>query len=91
MSLPPTQSTHQLLSPFPSQEHPPSSTTMARCFKAIVGALSVSAPAVHCQAFVRDFVVAQLVGKDIDDIWKVGAALHFDLIGLLFIIIIFGK
>lgn len=53
------------------EEHPPSPTTMARCFKAVVGALSVSSPAVRCQAFVRDFVVAQLVGKDIDSIWKI--------------------
>ncbi|XP_045122215.1 39S ribosomal protein L44, mitochondrial-like [Portunus trituberculatus] len=53
------------------EEHPPSSSTMARCFHAVVGALSVSSPALQCQAFVRDFVVAQLVGKDIDAIWKV--------------------
>lgn len=53
------------------EEHPPSSSTMARCFQAVVGALSVSSPAPRCQAFVRDFVVAQLVGKDIDTIWKV--------------------
>ncbi|KAG0729331.1 39S ribosomal protein L44, mitochondrial [Chionoecetes opilio] len=52
------------------KEHPPSPTTMARCFRAIVGALGAS-PAAQCQAFVRDFVVAQLVGKDIDVIWKI--------------------
>lgn len=53
------------------EEHPPSPSTMARCFQAVVGALSVSSPDPRCQAFVRDFVVAQLVGKEVDSIWKI--------------------
>ncbi|XP_042238860.1 39S ribosomal protein L44, mitochondrial-like [Homarus americanus] len=53
------------------QDYPPSATTAAKSFQAVVGALNASVGLTRCQTFVRDFVVSQLVGKDISDIWQI--------------------
>lgn len=53
------------------QEYPPSPTTAAKSFKAVVAALNTSSGLILCQSFVRDFVVSQLVGKDLSEIWKI--------------------
>lgn len=54
-----------------TEEYPPSSATVANAFQAIVAALNVSAGLDRCHLFVRDFVLTQLIGKDIYDIWKI--------------------
>lgn len=54
------------------QEYPPTPETVGKCFQAVVGALNASSSLSQCQLFVRDFVVAQLVGKDLNEIWEVG-------------------
>ncbi|KAK3886336.1 hypothetical protein Pcinc_009512 [Petrolisthes cinctipes] len=53
------------------QEHPPAPSTAARALQAVVGALHASSGLARTQAFVRDFVLAHLSGKDINSIWKV--------------------
>ncbi|XP_066153875.1 large ribosomal subunit protein mL44 [Euwallacea fornicatus] len=52
-----------------SQEYPPETKTLADAFKAIVSALSVSSDFQRVQQFVNDFVIVQMNGKDIYDIW----------------------
>ncbi|KAL1502458.1 hypothetical protein ABEB36_007596 [Hypothenemus hampei] len=52
-----------------SVEFPPSTKTLADTFKAIVGALSYSADPERVKLFVNDFVVCQMNGKDVYDIW----------------------
>lgn len=44
---------------------------MGKCFQAVVGALNASTSLSQCQLFVRDFVVTQLIGKDLNEIWEV--------------------
>ncbi|XP_045601601.1 large ribosomal subunit protein mL44 [Procambarus clarkii] len=53
------------------QEYPPSPQTLAKSFRAVVGALNASAGISRCQLFVRDFVASYLVGKDPSDIWQI--------------------
>nr|XP_027237860.1 39S ribosomal protein L44, mitochondrial-like [Penaeus vannamei] len=53
------------------KEYPPTPETVGKCFQAVVGALNASTSLSQCQLFVRDFVVTQLVGKDLNEIWEI--------------------
>ncbi|XP_030759678.1 39S ribosomal protein L44, mitochondrial [Sitophilus oryzae] len=50
-------------------EYPLEERTLADSFKALVAALSLSSDLERAQLFVKDFVIAQMNGKDIYDIW----------------------
>ncbi|KAM4693342.1 large ribosomal subunit protein mL44 [Discoglossus pictus] len=54
-----------------SAECPLSHVTLQRTFYAIVGALLQSTGADRAGLFVRDFLITQLIGKDLFDIWSV--------------------
>ena len=54
-----------------TEEHPPSTETYARCLCAIVQTLFESSGAERSQQFVVDFVLTQIVGLDLFDVWKV--------------------
>ncbi|KAH1003072.1 hypothetical protein HUJ05_011016 [Dendroctonus ponderosae] len=51
------------------QEYPPEERSLADTFRALVGALALSSPAGRVQRFVDDFLLCQMVGKDVYDIW----------------------
>lgn len=51
------------------QEYPPETQTLANTFKALVGALAQSSPPERVRKFVQDFLLCQMVGKDVYDIW----------------------
>ncbi|KAF7268063.1 hypothetical protein GWI33_018761 [Rhynchophorus ferrugineus] len=52
-----------------SVEYPPETKTLADAFKAIVAALESSSGLERAQLFVKDFVIVQMNGKDVYDIW----------------------
>ncbi|ERL88509.1 hypothetical protein D910_05895 [Dendroctonus ponderosae] len=52
-----------------SLEYPPEERSLADTFRALVGALALSSPAGRVQRFVDDFLLCQMVGKDVYDIW----------------------
>ncbi|XP_069679905.1 large ribosomal subunit protein mL44 isoform X2 [Periplaneta americana] len=52
-------------------DFPVTDTTLAKTFKAIVGALAESSGEDKAREFVRDFVLTQLAGKDVNEIWVV--------------------
>lgn len=54
-----------------TEEQPPSVATLAKGFQAVVSAVNISSGINSCQKFIQDFVLTQLVGKDIYDIWQV--------------------
>ncbi|XP_017786941.1 PREDICTED: 39S ribosomal protein L44, mitochondrial [Nicrophorus vespilloides] len=51
-------------------EYPPETATIANTFKAVVAALEESSSLENCEKFVKDFVLAQLNGKEVFDIWE---------------------
>lgn len=51
-------------------EYPLETKTLADAFKAIVAALSFSNDLSRAQLFVKDFVISQMNGKDVYDIWN---------------------
>lgn len=53
-----------------SAEFPVEESTLVQVFCAIVGALLKSSGSEKTGLFVRDFVVAQLAGRDVTDIWS---------------------
>ncbi|XP_013145888.1 PREDICTED: 39S ribosomal protein L44, mitochondrial [Papilio polytes] len=54
-----------------ASEYPVDNFTLANTFKAIVGALLRSSGEERAAHFVRDFVITQLQGKDVNDFWKI--------------------
>ncbi|CAL4178384.1 unnamed protein product, partial [Meganyctiphanes norvegica] len=54
-----------------TQEHPASHETVGRSFLAVVGALNASSGLNVTQQFIQDFVITQLVGKNITEIWQI--------------------
>ncbi|CAK1590313.1 unnamed protein product [Parnassius mnemosyne] len=54
-----------------ASEYPVDNYILAKTFKAIVGALLRSAGEERAAHFVRDFVITQLQGKDINEYWKI--------------------
>ncbi|CAG9770296.1 unnamed protein product [Ceutorhynchus assimilis] len=52
-----------------SAEFPPETKTTADTFKAIVAALSKSVDESRVKLFINDFVICQMVDKDISDVW----------------------
>ncbi|GLH09871.1 39S ribosomal protein L44, mitochondrial [Gryllus bimaculatus] len=52
-----------------SSDVPPEEETLASTLKAVVGALIESSGEEKAGLFVRDFIVTQLVEKDVNDIW----------------------
>jgi len=59
-------------------EFPVADTTIVNCFKAVIGGLAEDSGIARAQNFVLDFVVTQLVGKTLDEVWSVA-----DPMGLL--------
>ncbi|XP_063833088.1 large ribosomal subunit protein mL44 [Ostrinia nubilalis] len=52
-------------------EYPVDNLILANAFKAIVGALLQSSGEVSAAHFVRDFVITQLQGKDVNEYWSI--------------------
>lgn len=52
-----------------SADFPPSASTVATTFKAVVGALSHDLGLERAHLFVQDFVLTQLVNQDINELW----------------------
>jgi large subunit ribosomal protein L44 len=53
------------------EEFPPTERTLAESVKAVVGALLQNQDAARAQLFVQDFVLTQLIGADVNDIWEI--------------------
>ncbi|KAH9505575.1 39S ribosomal protein L44, mitochondrial [Bulinus truncatus] len=54
-----------------SEDFPVLPSTLSHTFKAVVGALSKDQGQEQAERFVRDFVLPQLVSKDINELWEV--------------------
>ncbi|XP_044739014.1 39S ribosomal protein L44, mitochondrial [Chrysoperla carnea] len=54
-----------------SAEFPPNESTLADTLKAVIGALLQSSGEERAENFVKDFILTQLNGKDVNDIWRV--------------------
>ncbi|KAK7075213.1 39S ribosomal protein L44, mitochondrial [Halocaridina rubra] len=54
-----------------TEEYPPSQVTVVNAFQSVVAVLNRSSGLSRCHIFVKDFVLTQLVGKNIYDIWKI--------------------
>jgi large subunit ribosomal protein L44 len=54
-----------------TDEFPVSSQMKAKTLFAVIGALSESSGVIRAHLFVNDFILTQLVGKDINEIWKI--------------------
>ncbi|XP_069136496.1 large ribosomal subunit protein mL44-like [Argopecten irradians] len=52
-------------------DYPPTDEDYCITMKAVIGALAESQDVARAEAFVRDFVVVQLVAEDINEIWDV--------------------
>ncbi|XP_076448720.1 large ribosomal subunit protein mL44-like [Babylonia areolata] len=52
-------------------DFPPEASSLRRNFLAVVGALEADQDVKQAEALVRDLVVAQLIGKDLGDLWTV--------------------
>lgn len=55
----------------PLQDFPVEEVTLATTLKAIVGALAESSGENRAREFVRDFVLTQLAGRDVNEFWEV--------------------
>ena len=53
------------------QEYPPSDESYSQTFKALVSAIQLSSGLSKTQEFLRDFLIPQLVGVDICDVWDI--------------------
>jgi len=53
------------------EEFPPTEKTLAESVKAVVGAISQDQDETRAQLFVQDFVLTQLIGADVNDIWEI--------------------
>lgn len=53
------------------KELPPSTSTLAKTMKAIVGALRASSDDARAELFVQDFVLTQLIGRDVNEMWTI--------------------
>jgi len=53
------------------QDFPVEEVTLATTLKAIVGALAESSGENRAREFVRDFVLTQLAGRDVNEFWEV--------------------
>ncbi|XP_023349039.1 39S ribosomal protein L44, mitochondrial [Eurytemora carolleeae] len=54
-----------------SIEYPPLRETFAQTFKAVVGALNTCSGEARAEKFIREILIAQLEGKDINSIWEI--------------------
>lgn len=54
-----------------TQEFPPSKESLSRTFKAVIGALDHDQGLERSELFVQDFILTQLVGKSISDVWVI--------------------
>ncbi|KAJ8312274.1 hypothetical protein KUTeg_009647 [Tegillarca granosa] len=54
-----------------TMEYPPEDDKYCTAFKAVVGALAESQSVQRAEVFVKDFVLPQLIGKDINEMWEV--------------------
>lgn len=54
-----------------TEEFPVSQSTLEACFYAIVGALNEGNDIIKTHLFINDFVLTQLIGKDINEIWRI--------------------
>lgn len=53
------------------EEDSPSKKTLANTLKAIIGAIQRDQNLHKAEIFVQDFVLTQLIGKDIQDLWEI--------------------
>ncbi|XP_067132530.1 large ribosomal subunit protein mL44 [Centruroides vittatus] len=53
------------------EEEPPSKSTLANTLKAIIGAIQRDQNLYKAEIFVQDFILTQLIGKDIQEMWKI--------------------
>jgi len=54
-----------------TEEFPLENRTVQSCLYAIIAALSQTNGAVKAHLFINDFILTQLIGKDINEIWKI--------------------
>lgn len=54
-----------------SEEFPPKPDTIYACFMAVIAALAESTEPTRAQLFINDFLLTQLIGKDINEIWAI--------------------
>ncbi|XP_075224653.1 mitochondrial ribosomal protein L44 [Lycorma delicatula] len=52
-------------------EIPPTQSTLAKVFKAVIASLAESSGLDRANLFVRDFIMTQLIGKNINDLWEI--------------------
>lgn len=53
------------------QDFPVEEVTLATTLKAVVGALAESSGEDRAREFVRDFILTQLAGRDINEFWEI--------------------
>ncbi|KAK3598961.1 hypothetical protein CHS0354_024633 [Potamilus streckersoni] len=54
-----------------SAEYPPPEQAYILTFKAVIGALAVSQNVERAEVFVKDIIIPQLIGKDINELWEI--------------------
>lgn len=59
------------------QEFPVEERTLSNTFKAVVSALKRSSDLQRAEHFVRDFVLSQMNGKDVYEIWNPKEPYHY--------------
>ncbi|XP_022195946.2 39S ribosomal protein L44, mitochondrial-like [Nilaparvata lugens] len=57
-------------------EHPVDTVNLSNGFRAVVAAISESSGVDRANLFVRDFVMTQLVGKNINELWEINDPLR---------------
>ncbi|XP_064612674.1 large ribosomal subunit protein mL44-like [Liolophura sinensis] len=54
-----------------SEDFPPLESTISKTFFAVIGALCESQSEERAHTFVRDFILPQLIGKDVNEMWEI--------------------
>jgi len=53
------------------EEYPPSDSTLSKVFQAFVAVVDKSSNSTRTERFVCDFIITQLCGKDVNEIWDI--------------------
>jgi len=54
-----------------SADHPAENTTLEKTFKAVIGALAKDSNREKAELLIQDFLITQLVSKDVNELWHV--------------------
>ncbi|GAB6030240.1 hypothetical protein CHUAL_005917 [Chamberlinius hualienensis] len=57
--------------PIKIQEFPPSDKTLANTLTAFIGAIAEERGQKAAEIFVQDFILTQLIGKDVNEMWEI--------------------